>query len=152
MKKIPRNNIQHLTCGIFNSNSWDRPKAYRVYSDKIESDESGNYWLQRFSKNGYQFKGETEHLSLDDIKQIGEILNEIPSKCFDLKLPSPNTPGNKDEYEIYIQIELNDGSSTQFKIDEYDQRDLKVDSDILYFKDRIKKTIKLIKEKTDNTM
>lgn len=41
-----------------------------------------------------------------------------------------------------------DESSIQFKIDEYDERDSKVDSNIIEFKESIKKTIKLIKEKS----
>lgn len=148
MNNIASDKVNHLTCGIFNSNSWDRPKAYRIYSDKIESDSSGNYFSQRFSENGYQFNGKIENISEDDITQIGNILNKIPSKCFQQTLPSPNTPGNKDENVIFMQVELMDGNSIQFKIDEYDERDSNLDSEIISFKEFIKETIKLIKEKS----
>ena len=151
MNKISNDKIQYLTCGIFHSNSWNRPKAYRIYSDKIESDNSGNYWSQRFSQNGYQFIGERENVKIEQLSVICEIFNKVPLKCFELKLPHPNTPGNKDEYQIYIQIELKDGKSIEFKIDEYDVRDFNIDSGILTFKEQIKETIKLI-EKADNTV
>jgi hypothetical protein len=147
--KISCSEIKYLTFGIFNSNSWSRPKAYRIYSDKIECDSSGNYFSERFSENGYQFQGELKKVESGELNEIFKIFNQVPSKCFELKLPSPNTPGNKDEYEIYIQIALKNGNSTEFKIDEYDVRDTNVDSDILTFKDRIKDTINLI-EKADN--
>ena len=151
MNKISNDKIKYLTCGIFNSNSWNRPKAYRIYSDKIESDNSGNYWSQRFSQSGYQFSGERENVNNEQLNGICEIFNKVPLKCFELKLPQPNTPGNKDEYEIYIQVQLKDGKSIEFKIDEYDVRDSNVDSEILTFKEQIKETIMLI-EKADNTV
>ncbi|MEM5541056.1 hypothetical protein [Olleya sp. AS48] len=151
MDKIAKDKIRYLTCGIFNSNSWNRPKAYRIYIDKIESDNSGNYWSQRFSKSGYQFNGKRENVNTEQINGICKIFNEVPLKCFELKLPHPNTPGNKDEYEIYIQVQLKNGKSIEFKIDEYDVRDSNINSEILTFKEQIKETIKLI-EKADNNV
>ena len=148
--QLKRDKIHYLTCGIFNGNSWGIPKAYRIYSDKIECDSSGNYFSKRFTKDGYQFFGEKEiKTSIDDLTVIGEILNKIPENCFTSSLPLPNTPGNKDENTIYIQIVLIDGTYTEFKIDEYDDRDLQIENDILIFKDEIKNTIKLI-ETTSN--
>lgn len=139
--------IVHLTCGIFNSNSWNKPKAYRIYIDRIEEDNSGNYWSQRFSKNGYQFKGEI--INTDELDKVLKLFSDVPVKCFELELPRPNTPGNKDEYVIYIQIALTDGRKTEFKIDEYDSRDLNIAPEILIFKDKVKRTIQII-EKVDN--
>lgn len=146
---ISSDQVKYLTCGVFNSNSWSIPKAYRIYSDKIECDSSGNYFSERFSKNGYRFHGEQQTLKETDIVLIGDIFNKIPEQCFTLTLPLPNAPGNKDENAIYVELSLIDGKTTEFKIDEYDQRDLQVDSTILIFKDQIKETIKLIEEKSN---
>lgn len=147
--KISRNNINYLTCGIFNSNSWGIPKAYRIYPDKIECDSSRSYFSKRFTIEGYQFKGEPFTSSKEDLIIITEIFNKVPDKCFTLDLPLPNTPGNKDENTIYIEIALVDATSTEFKIDEYDERDLQIDNDVLVFKDAIKETIKLIETKSN---
>lgn len=148
--QLERDKINYLTCGVFNSNSWGTPMAYRIYLDKIECDSSGNYFSKRFTKEGYQFYGEKEiKTSNDDLTKIVEIFNKIPKNCFTLPLPFPNTPGNKDENTIYIQIVLIDGTSAEFKIDEYDDRDLRIDNDILIFKNEIKNTIKLIETKSN---
>ena len=136
--QLERDKIHYLTCGVFNSNSWGIPMTYRIYLDKIECDSTGNYFSKRFTKEGYQFYGEKEiKTSNDDLTEIVEIFNKIPKNCFTMPLPFPNTPGNKDENTIYIQIVLIDGTSAEFKIDEYDNRELRIDNDILIFKDEI---------------
>lgn len=148
--QLEREKIHYLTCGVFNSNSWGIPKAYRIYSDKIECDSSINYFSKRFTKEGYQFFGEKEiKTSNDDFTEIVEIFNKIPKNCFTLSLPMPNATGNKDENTIYIQVVLINGTSIEFKIDEYDDRDLQIENEILTFKDEIKNTIKLIEAKSN---
>lgn len=144
---IPSSQVKFITCGIFNSNSWSTPKTYRIYSDRIECDPSGNYFSERFSKNGYQFRGKQQKIEQADIILINTIFGKIPKHCFMLNLPLPNTPGNKDEHTIYVELSLIDGKTIKFKIDEYNQQDLNVDNTILIFKDEIKETIKLIEEK-----
>lgn len=141
MKFIATHKIDSITCGIFNSNSWGESSCYRIFSNHIQLDSSRNYWSQRFSKKGYRFEGLGMKIAPESFIRARLLLNQVPSACFELPLPSPNSPGNKDEYEIFIQVDLLDGKSVQFKIDEYDSRDLSVDEEILKFKDRVKETV-----------
>ena len=144
MAYFNKEKISALCFGIFNSNRWSTCTAYKLTEHFLYADKSETYWSSRFTENGYLFSG--DKVNIDDVKfgKVSSLLSLVPLNIFELNLPKNSAPGNKDEYTIFIQVDIKDGKTLQFKVNEYDSRDLEISKNILAFKDTVKNFIKEI--------
>lgn len=134
----PSTSIQSLSFGLFQSDAYYIPKAYKISKSDFYLEESEAFFSKRFTKESYHVAGKAVSIPPTLKNQLTGLMEKIPSKILTYELPKLNEPGNREECTYFIEIELINGTIISFVVNEYEPNHLKLPSDILAFKDQIK--------------